>query len=308
MHRQPSQAHFIWVTLVVMILLLRKLLQLQYTAFLQTLEQSFKCLQKYCSGKYHINLLLLENNEHRRISASRQKALATDTRSAYYDNDFHSLKMEFSLFLLCLSLGMRHGVDADHLAAIDSLSRVRPRPWNGVLFALGHGLVVTLLAVGAGALALPFPSQWSAWLLIGLGGVNLWRLLRPVPSAPLPVPAVGPLLLGVLFAAGFETASQLSALVLVRQTNPWLLGLAFSLGMVLVDGVDGFLAARVWSGGGRGTGAQVLGWTVVLFSFGLGGAELLGWELDSVALPLGVGLFALLVAVRLWGLRCSVQT
>ncbi|MBC8120832.1 MAG: nickel permease [Gemmatimonadaceae bacterium] len=215
--------------------------------------------------------------------------------------------MEFSLFLLCLSLGMRHGVDADHIAVIDSLSRARP--WNGVLFALGHGLTVTILAVGAGALALPFPPQWSAWLLIGLGSVNLWRLLRPAPAAvPLRVPAVGPLLLGVLFAAGFETASQLSALMLVREVSPWLLGLAFSLGMVLVDGADGFLAARVWSRGGRGAGARVLGWIVVAFSFGLGGAELLGWELDSVALPLGAGLFALLVAVRLWGLRWSVQT
>jgi len=37
-----------------------------------------------------------------------------------------------------------------HLAAIDGLSRIRPRAMNGVYFALGHGLVVLLLAEGLG--------------------------------------------------------------------------------------------------------------------------------------------------------------
>jgi len=217
--------------------------------------------------------------------------------------------LEFPFFVLCLTLGMRHGVDADHMAAIDAFARLRPRPWNGVLFALGHGLVVTVLAVGVGALALPIPAQWSAWLLIALGIVNLWRLLQPAGTAQTVVlPAASPLLVGALFAAGFETASQLSALVLVREANPWLLGLAFSLGMVLVDGVDGLLAARVWRDGGANPGARLFGWLVVLFSIGLGGAELLGWELDGVALPLGAGLFALLVFVRLMGRYWSVQT
>ena len=40
--------------------------------------------------------------------------------------------------------------DPDHLAAIDGLTRIRPRAMNGVFFALGHGLVVILLAVGIG--------------------------------------------------------------------------------------------------------------------------------------------------------------
>ena len=53
------------------------------------------------------------------------------------------------LELLAVALGMRHGVDPDHLAAVDGLSRVRPSPLNGVLFALGHGGVVTLLAFPA---------------------------------------------------------------------------------------------------------------------------------------------------------------
>ena len=47
-----------------------------------------------------------------------------------------------------LALEMRHGTDPDHLAAIDGLTRIRPRATNGVYFALGHGLVVISLAVG----------------------------------------------------------------------------------------------------------------------------------------------------------------
>jgi high-affinity nickel-transport protein len=46
-------------------------------------------------------------------------------------------------------------------------------------------------------------------------------------------------MLGMLLAAGFETASQFSALILAGKTNSWLLGAVFTGGMVLVDGLDG---------------------------------------------------------------------
>lgn len=36
-----------------------------------------------------------------------------------------------------------------------------------------------------------------------------------------------PFLLGMLLAAGFETASQLSALILAGRVNPWLFGAVF---------------------------------------------------------------------------------
>ena len=47
----------------------------------------------------------------------------------------------------------------------------------------------------------------------------------------------------MLLAAGFETASQFAALILTNQLNPWLVGAAFTSGMVIVDGLDGYLAA-----------------------------------------------------------------
>jgi high-affinity nickel-transport protein len=62
--------------------------------------------------------------------------------------------------VLVFILGLRHGMDADHLAAIDGFSRLRPSRWNGVLFGLGHGLVVTLLALLVGRLGEKFSLGW----------------------------------------------------------------------------------------------------------------------------------------------------
>ncbi|MEG1327200.1 MAG: hypothetical protein RSD99_20050, partial [Janthinobacterium sp.] len=54
---------------------------------------------------------------------------------------------------LIFLLGMRHGLEPDHLAAVDGLTlrsqsvHARWAPWMGALFALGHG--VTVLAIVA---------------------------------------------------------------------------------------------------------------------------------------------------------------
>ena len=70
------------------------------------------------------------------------------------------------------------------------------------------------------------------------------RVQRPIVAQPL--------LRGMVLAAGFETASQLSALILADQANPWMFGAAFSGGMVLVDGLDGYLAASTLALAARG--------------------------------------------------------
>src|SRR5208337_5401388 len=107
--------------------------------------------------------------------------------------------------ILGLALGMRHGTDPDHLAAIDGLTRIRPRAMNGAYFALGHGVVVILLAVGIGHLLAERFAFLGPWTLMLLGALNLFRLLRPhhEPSGnQLPI-AAQPVLLGMLLAAGF---------------------------------------------------------------------------------------------------------
>ncbi|AAS82337.1 MULTISPECIES: nickel permease [Thermus] len=215
------------------------------------------------------------------------------------------------LELLAVALGMRHGVDPDHLAAVDGLSRVRPSPLNGVLFALGHGGVVTLLAFPAASLlgrvdleALHLP----AFLLLLVAALNLYRLLKPTPpTPPKGLPLLNPLLLGVLFGLGFETASQLSALALSAELSPLRLGAFFTLGMLLVDGVDGLLASRLQNLAKDSRRAEeasrLLGWAVVAVALVLALAELGGVDLEAFALPLGLGLFGLLVSLRLYALR-----
>ena len=212
-----------------------------------------------------------------------------------------------SVAIIGVALGMRHGADPDHLAAIDGLTRIRPRASNGVYFALGHALVMIILAVGMGRLVAGRFAFLGPWSLILLGVVNLWRLLRGSnqvqPHKHLRI--AQPFLLGMLLAAGFETASQLSALILAGQNNAFLVGAAFSAGMLLVDGLDGYLAASTLRlatfGEARAKSAsRVLGVIVVIFAFSLGGAELIGVELAGVALPLGLSLFMVVLGIRIW--------
>ena len=213
-----------------------------------------------------------------------------------------------AILLLSLVLGLRHGMDPDHLTAIDGLSRFRPKATNGLFFALGHGLVVTALTIGIGATLSEQVEPFAPWLLILIGAINLWKLIRRsrlVASSNRPV-ILQPFLLGMLLAAGFETSSQLSVFLLASHTSPLLLGTAFTLGMVLTDGLDGYLAASTqWRAVGGQLNAQVasqaLGLIVVLFSFGLGGAELIGFDTDHFALPLGLVLFAFVITTRIWG-------
>lgn len=82
--------------------------------------------------------------------------------------------------------------------------------------------------------------------------------------------------------------------------------------MVLVDGIDGSLAASTQSLAAIGQtnalrASKMFGVIIVIFSFGLGGAELIVIELDRFILPLGVGLFAVVIGIRIWA-RSNVST
>jgi high-affinity nickel-transport protein len=212
-----------------------------------------------------------------------------------------------SIAIMGIALGMRHGADPDHLAAIDGLTRIRPRASNGVYFALGHALVMIILAVGIGRLLAGRFAFLGPWSLILLGALNLWGLLRGSnqlqPHKHLVI--AQPFLLGMLLATGFETASQLSALILAGQNNAFLVGGAFSLGMLLVDGLDGYFAASTVRLAAFGevrakSASRVLSVIVVIFAFTLGGAELIGVELTGIALPLGLSLFIIVLGIRIW--------
>jgi nickel/cobalt transporter (NiCoT) family protein len=149
--------------------------------------------------------------------------------------------------------GLRHAVDADHIAAIDNVVRKlvqnRRRAWNsGLFFALGHSATVLILCLCV--IAVPSfggtehlreaAGMWgtllSACLVLLLGLANaltlarLWRTRRDGPfDRHLAGGAMGRVLrpvqrlvgrswhmlpVGFLFGLGFDTASEVALLVL----------------------------------------------------------------------------------------------
>lgn len=216
------------------------------------------------------------------------------------------------LSAVVLLLGLRHGFDADHLATIDALTRhhlargsARAR-WIGALFSLGHGGVVIAVALLVSRLA----SQWQApgWLLafgawvsiavlLLLALLNIASLRRGAPhehARPVglrgrwfarlthggPAAAAG---LGALFALSFDTLS-LAALFAVSasQHGGWqgalLCALAFTAGMLIVDGANGLWIARLLRRSDRAAVAasHLMGWAVVVVSLATAGLGLTG--------------------------------
>lgn len=189
-----------------------------------------------------------------------------------------------ALCLLVFALGLKHGFDADHLATIDGLTRVNSRAnprmarLCGVLFSLGHGAVVIGIALSVSILAQHWKMpEWlevfGTWVsivfLAALGVVNLLAVLRAEPTAMTqPVGfkgrIFGPLLgrltraaspglvavVGALFALSFDTVSQAMLFAFTAtQFGGWehalLLGLLFTLGMLVTDGINGWWISRL---------------------------------------------------------------
>lgn len=89
---------------------------------------------------------------------------------------FHAHPILLGTALLAYSFGLRHAVDADHIAAIDNVARKLMQTGSntdctGLYFSLGHSTVVILgsagIAFGAGMLGTHFPELKSAGGLIG---------------------------------------------------------------------------------------------------------------------------------------------
>jgi len=206
---------------------------------------------------------------------------------------------------LMFVLGLRHGLDPDHIAAIDGMTMhvLRTRSgaarWVGTLFSLGHGTVVTGIAVGVGLasrdIMLPrLLAIMAGWLpialltLIGLsnlrtllaqpdGTKSRWSALRLAgPLARSGHPA-GIFLVGVIFALVFDTASQaaawgLAATVQGGTAAALTIGVVFTLGMVVTDTVDSRVVAGILQ---RAAQADVrrfrrlLAWCIVATSLGM---------------------------------------
>lgn len=166
---------------------------------------------------------------------------------------FRSNPALLALALAAYAFGLRHALDADHIAAIDGITRrqiadTSPNPFVGLQFSLGHSTVVLALALAliAGAhqaqATLPrivamggvLGGIISAGLLLLVGGANLWNLFNRSPDASQHshAPPGGPLtwlfrqtyrhinsgwkvfMIGLLFGLGFDTASEVAVLII----------------------------------------------------------------------------------------------
>jgi nickel/cobalt transporter (NiCoT) family protein len=102
---------------------------------------------------------------------------------------FHAYPTTLSLCFLAYGLGLRHAVDADHIASIDNVTRKlmqeNKRPvCVGFFFSLGHSTVVVLLsllaAYGAGYVKNHFPEFQKVGGVIGASVSALFLLLIAV--------------------------------------------------------------------------------------------------------------------------------
>jgi high-affinity nickel-transport protein len=197
----------------------------------------------------------------------------------------HTLPADWSsLLALSFMLGMKHGLDADHLATIDGLTRFNAQrnpalaPYCGMFFSLGHGAVVMLIASGVAAMAghwtIPdwfgaLGSIISIGFLAVLGSLNLVAVLQAGTDEPVHVHGLtghllGRLLgslrhashplaiavVGILFALSFDTLSQALFFALTAtQFGGWqhalVLAVLFVCGMALTDGLNGWWIAHL---------------------------------------------------------------
>lgn len=196
----------------------------------------------------------------------------------------HALPTDWTALLsLVFVLGLRHGIDADHIATIDALTRLqagregKTARWCGTLFALGHGAVV-LVVVATLALAshswrvpawlAPLGNAVSIALLVALGVANLRAVLGAAPGAAVTLQgwrgrglarlldhrhcghhaAAGAV--GALFALSFDTVGlavmfALAGLAAGGAGHAALLAAAFAGGMLITDGANGWWLARL---------------------------------------------------------------
>ena len=183
-----------------------------------------------------------------------------------------------ALLTAVYALGLKHGMDPDHLATIDGIARSNaarnPRlaRWSGFLFSAGHGAIVILVAVGVSLLAREWQTPtWldalGAWIAVAflytLGLLNLHSVFAARPDqlvAPVGLKSrlLGRLVqvshpaliaaVGALFALSFDTVSQVALFSLAaRSLSGWefstLLGAVFMLGMMTTDGINGLWVA-----------------------------------------------------------------
>ncbi len=256
-----------------------------------------------------------------------------------------------ALAALVFFLGLKHGMDPDHLVTIDGMARFnavrRPRlsRWSGLLFSLGHGAVVTLVAVAVATVA----REWQAplWLeltgagisilfLLLLAAASLAALFRARPgevvgtvglksrllgsvvetSHPAVIAAVG-----AAFALSFDTISQAMLFSIAGSSvagGPFavLLGLVFTAGMVATDALNGFTMSKLIRRADQRAAAasRIMSVAVVALSLAVAGLGLarLRWPvadetLEGLGVALGVSVVLAMVIAFVFAMRAAAR-
>lgn len=160
--------------------------------------------------------------------------------------------MEFIMFaLLAVFIGMRHGIDGDHVAAIADMvgseQRKKKQLTLGVMYAIGHGMIVMVIGVLFIYIGLQLPEATKqilemlvSFTLILLGVFIIWSIfqqkkdyeyksrLRIVveffhnltnkvtsgtklnPLSPTKLGAIGAFIIGILHGIGVESPTQIA--------------------------------------------------------------------------------------------------
>jgi high-affinity nickel-transport protein len=186
---------------------------------------------------------------------------------------FHDYPVLLGTAFLAYGFGLRHAVDADHIAAIDNVTRKLMQEGKrpvaaGLYFSLGHSTVVVLASIGVAVTAAAFKEQLADFQTVGgvIGTsisaafllliatinlvilVNVYRVFRRVKDGD----AVGDEELNLMMAGGgvFARACRSLFRLIGASWHMYPLGFLFGLGFDTATevGLLGISAAEASSG------------------------------------------------------------
>ena len=241
----------------------------------------------------------------------------------------------FTVFVL----GLRHGADPDHLAAIDNLTRNslntrrRLSRFVGTLFAGGHSVMVLSIAALAGLFGSrlaahgPLLESIGTWVSIlvlfaiaafnirqlarnrvaGIAGIKTALLPKALRAATNPLAAIP---IGLLFGLGFDTSSQVATYALALTAGGGvvfglLIGLMFSLGMAVTDTLDSLLVYKLCTRQPLELVRATRAWIIAVTALALAVAsyelaQALGWTSPIPDLAVSAILVGALLLVFAW--------
>jgi high-affinity nickel permease len=192
----------------------------------------------------------------------------------------------FSVLVVGLTFGLRHAVDADHIAVVSTLLQHEPGAARAARIAAlwGAGHTAALLAVGLAIVVagVQLPPQFGfaaellvAVMLLVLGGLHLVRAMAAGPPTARPGGAIRarPLAMGLVHGLGGSAAIALVTSTTI-DSRAWA---AVYLALFSVGTVAGMVLLTVllswpiaWSARRQGRGQKVAAAVAAALSLGLG--------------------------------------